>query len=87
MATDFRGFLRGQAVSNGSEPGAFSRFLLNLCQFVKSVDVFLRNLRNLWFSLAEAERLRSRRRNRPRMTRMATDFRGFLRGQAAKKRR
>jgi len=32
-------------------------FSLNLCSSVKSVDVFLRNLRNLWFSLAKAEQL------------------------------
>ncbi len=44
--------------SNGSKCGAFPRFSPNLCQSVKSVDVFLRNLRYLWFLLTEAEQLR-----------------------------
>ena len=42
---------------NGWKCGAFPRFSPNLCQSVKLVDVFLRNLRNLWFLLTEAEQL------------------------------
>ncbi len=47
MATDSRGFLR-----QATEVSAF-----NLGSPVKSMDAFLRNLRNLWFFLAEAEQL------------------------------
>ncbi len=42
---------------NGSKGGAFPRFSPNLCQSVRSVDVFLQNLRHLWFLLTEAEQL------------------------------
>ncbi len=66
IPADFRDV---RPLSHGSEQGVSRR---DLCSSVKSVDVFLRNLRNLWFFLAKAESLR------PRITRSVTDVHGFL---------
>ena len=62
--TDAHGFLGCQNRQDDAKRAKKRRealcllcFSLNLCQSVKSVDLFLRNLRNLWSLLAKAEQL------------------------------